>query len=47
MKFGMNFLDSISQKIIDRELKYEDGVIIGDNSSGKSLLLRMLIAKKV
>lgn len=46
MKFGTNFLDSISQKIIDRELKYEDGVIIGDNSSGKSLLLRMLIAKK-
>jgi len=46
MKFGKDFLNNISQKIIDRELKHADTIIIGDNSSGKSLLLRLLIEKQ-
>lgn len=46
MKFGTSILEDISQKIIDKSLKYTDSVIIGDNSSGKSLLLRTLISKK-
>lgn len=45
MQFGMDSLNNISQKIIDRELKYADTIILGDNSSGKSLLLRMLVEK--
>lgn len=43
MKFGMNSLDRISEKISDRELKYSDTIILGDNSSGKSLLLKKII----
>lgn len=46
MNFGTDFLNSISQKITDRELRYKDTVIIGDNSSGKSLLLKMILEKK-
>ena len=34
MQFGMDSLNNISQKIIDRELKYADTIILGDNSSG-------------
>lgn len=45
MKFGQNFLDRIGAMIVNHELKYEDTVIIGDNSSGKSLLLNQLIQK--
>ena len=45
MQFGMDSLNNISRKIVDRDLKYADTIIIGDNSSGKSLLLRMLVEK--
>ncbi|HJC57273.1 MAG TPA: ATP-binding protein [Candidatus Eisenbergiella intestinipullorum] len=45
MKFGMDALVSISEKLLNRELKYGDSVIIGENSCGKSLLLKLLIQK--
>lgn len=45
MKFGLDSLNNILKKISDRELKYTDTIIIGDNSSGKSLLLKLLIEK--
>ena len=45
MQFGMDSLNNISRKIVDRDLKYADTIIIGDNSSGKSRLLRMLVEK--
>jgi len=41
----MDSLNNISRKIVDRDLKYADTIIIGDNSSGKSRLLRMLVEK--
>ena len=46
MQFGMDSLNSISQMLLSRKLKYDDTIIIGDNSSGKSLFLRLLIEKK-
>ncbi len=45
MKFGINFLNEIADMLLKRKLKYADTVIIGDNSSGKSLLLKILIEK--
>lgn len=46
MQFGMNSLNEIAQKVLDKELKYKDTVIIGDNASGKSFLLKLMIEKK-
>ena len=43
MKFGMDFLNSISAILLNRKLKYTDTIILGENSSGKSLLLKMII----
>lgn len=45
MKFGMDALVSISEKLLNRGLKYGDSVIVGENSCGKSLLLRLLVQK--
>ena len=45
MKFGQEFLNRIVDLLYNEELKYSDTVIIGDNSSGKSLLLKLLIEK--
>ena len=45
MQFGMDALVSISEKLLNRGLKYGDSVIIGENSCGKSLLLRLLVQK--
>ena len=45
MKFGMDALVSISEKLLNRGLKYGDSVVIGENSCGKSLLLRLLVQK--
>ena len=36
MQFGIDSLNNISRKIVDRDLKYADTIIIGDNSSGNS-----------
>lgn len=43
MKYGTDFLKDISEKIIKKEMVYGDTIIIGENSSGKSLLLYLLI----
>lgn len=45
MKSGENSLNEIVDLLQKKKLKYADTVIIGDNSSGKSLLLKMLIEK--
>ncbi len=46
MQFGMDSLNSILEMLLNRKLKYGDTIIIGDNSSGKSLLLYLLMEKK-
>lgn len=43
MKFGVEAISQIVQKITSKELRYEDTIVIGDNSSGKSELLRRLV----
>lgn len=43
MQFGKSFLSEISKRIWNRELTYADTIIIGDNSSGKSLLLKLTV----
>lgn len=45
MKFGMEPLNDISENILKGNLRYADTIIVGDNSSGKSLLLRLLLDK--
>lgn len=45
MKFGQNSLDEIGALLVKGELRFADTVMIGDNSSGKSLLLRQLVKK--
>ncbi len=46
MKFGPEILNQIIDKISNEELPYPDSIIIGDNSSGKTLLLKLLIEKR-
>lgn len=43
MPFGVENLNQVITKLVKEELKYEDTILIGDNSSGKSELLRRLI----
>lgn len=43
MKFGREMMNSIVEKIYTQELSYTDQVVIGDNSSGKTLLLRLFM----
>lgn len=43
MKFGRSSIDSILKKLERRELPYDHTIIIGDNASGKSLLLNLLV----
>lgn len=38
-----NMLMEIKNKIINENLKYNNSIIIGDNSSGKSELLKMYL----
>ena len=45
MKYGGMTMNSIVEKMFERELPYVDNVIIGDNSSGKTLLLKLFIEK--
>lgn len=44
MTFGVEMITQIVEKIVNQELRYEDTILIGDNSSGKSELLRRLIS---
>ena len=43
MKFGMERIDEIVKKMLQEKLSYSNSIIVGDNSSGKSLLLKRLI----
>lgn len=45
MKFGLEMMNHIIDKISNEELPYVDSIIIGDNSSGKTLLLELFIEK--
>lgn len=45
MAFGAENLKQVINKIIKEELRYEDTILIGDNSSGKSELLRKLVCE--
>ena len=45
MKFGLEMINHIIDKLSDEELPYKDSIIIGDNSSGKTLLLKLFIEK--
>lgn len=43
MKFGLEKIIDIVVKIWEQELPYRDSVVIGDNSSGKTMLLKLFI----
>ncbi len=43
MRFGLEKISDIVEKIYEKQLPYEDSVIIGDNSSGKTMLLKLFI----
>ncbi len=45
MKFGLETMNHIIDKISNEELPYLDSIVIGDNSSGKTLLLKLFIEK--
>lgn len=47
MVFGAEMISQVVQKIISKELRYEDSIVIGDNSSGKSELLRRLVLELI
>lgn len=43
MKFGIGQIDRMVENLIEEKLSYCHSVIVGDNSSGKSLLLKKFI----
>lgn len=45
MKFGLEMMNHIIDKISNEKLPYIDSIVIGDNSSGKTLLLKLFIEK--
>lgn len=45
MKFGLEMMDHIAEKISNEELPYTDSIVIGDNSGGKTTLLKLFIEK--
>ena len=45
MKFGMEQIDGMVENLLEEKLPYSHSVIVGDNSSGKSLLLKNFITK--
>ena len=47
MKFCPGMLDEIIGKIRNEELRYPNSLIIGDNASGKSELIRKLVEEKL
>ena len=47
MTFGVTMIMQVVQEIISKELRYEDSIVIGDNSSGKSELLRRLVLELI
>ncbi len=45
MRFGLGMMNDIVEKIFEETLPYPDSIVIGDNSSGKTLLLKLFIEK--
>lgn len=45
MKFGLEQINDIAEKLVAENLTYQSSVIVGDNSGGKSLLLNKFIEK--
>ena len=45
MKFGIEQIDGMVENLLEEKLPYSHSVIVGDNSSGKSLLLKNFITK--
>ena len=45
MKFGMEQMNHVIEKMAAGQLPYQSNVVIGDNSSGKSLLMKKFIEK--
>ncbi len=43
MKSGPEMMRHLIDKILEDELPYRDSVVIGDNSSGKTMLLKLLV----
>ena len=43
MKFGMEQMNCVIEKMAKGQLPYQSTVVIGDNSAGKSLLLKKFI----
>lgn len=45
MRFGLEKVSEVVGKIYEKELPYKDSVVIGDNSSGKTMLLKLFIER--
>lgn len=45
MRFGLERISEIVEKIYEKELPYKDCVVVGDNSSGKTMLLKLFIER--
>lgn len=45
MRFGSDMMEQIIDKTFQEKLPYVDCIVIGDNSSGKTLLLKLFIEK--
>lgn len=45
MKFGMLPIDELIEFLCEKNMKYADTIIIGDNSSGKSMLLKAIVER--
>lgn len=43
MKFGMEQIDEMTENLLEEKMPYMNSVVVGDNSSGKSLLLKRFI----
>lgn len=43
----LNMLEEICNKILNDKLKYKNSIIIGDNSSGKSELIKLIFSKQI
>ncbi len=41
MRFGLEKISEVIEKIYEKALLYKDSVVIGDNASGKTLLLKL------
>ena len=47
MKFCPSILDEVATKIRNKNLLHEHSIILGDNASGKSELIRRIVKEKI